>query len=401
MTKTLRPRRAVKSASELREAFASALFEDKINLKALVPEQLETLMEALGEPRYRVVQLLRWIYVRFVTDFQVMSDFSKAFRERLQEHCVIPELDIQIKQQSAEQDTEKFLFRLPDGSFVESVRMRYLEHLGPGRIAICISSQVGCAMACTFCASGLDGLKRNLSCWEIVDQVLQIQKFVAPRGERVANVVFMGIGEPLQNFDNVMAAIRQINSPEGLGIGMRHLCISTSGLVPQIRRLAEQRWPIRLAISLHAAHDDLRNQLMPINKRWPLAQLLEACREYQALIERRITFEYVLLDEVNDSLQDAEALGRLLQGFHALINLIPWNPVPGAAFRRSRPGRVRAFQNKVEEFGHKCTVRQEKGADIEAACGQLRLQEMDRAKRPLLRNDAQAVVALDHPVSGA
>ncbi|CAM9836406.1 unnamed protein product, partial [Phaeothamnion confervicola] len=347
-----------------------------------MPDELEKLMGALGEPRYRAAQLIRWIYARYVSDFEQMTDLSKKFRALLQEHCVVPELALQIKQESAEQNTDKYLFRLPDGSFVESVRMRYVEAetasedaSGKGRIAICISSQVGCAMACSFCASGLDGLKRNLARWEIVDQVLQIQKHVSKNGERVANVVFMGIGEPLHNYDNVLSAIRMINLQDGLGIGMRHLCISTSGLVPQIRQLAQERLPIRLAISLHAPTDSLRNEIMPVNKRWPLPELLSACREYQAMTDRRITFEYVLLDGVNDALPEAEALGELLQGFRALVNLIPWNPVEGAGFSRSRPARVRAFQRKVEEYGLKCTVRQEKGSDIEAACGQLRLQE--------------------------
>lgn len=378
------------SPEELLERYRQHLHSGKVNLKDLLPDEFVALMKDLGQPAYRAEQLLRWIYVRHCDSFEEMTDLSRDFREQLKEHCIIPVLELQLQQHSQQQDTDKFLFRLGDGSFVESVRMRYLEHLGPGRIAICISSQVGCAMACSFCASGLDGLKRNLATWEIVDQILQIQKFVAPAGERVANVVYMGIGEPFHNYDNVLRSIRLANLAEGLGIGMRHLCISTSGLVPQIRQLAQEKLPIRLAISLHAPNNELRNQIMPVNKRWPLEELLDACREYQQATDRRITFEYVLLNEVNDSLEEAEQLGRLLSNFHALVNLIPWNPVTGAEFERSRPARIRAFQAKIESFGHKCTVRQEKGADIEAACGQLRLQEIDRLKKRPRSNPSQS-----------
>ncbi len=382
------------SLDEVRVQFKNHLFEGKVNLKDLLPEELIELLKALGQPSYRAEQLIRWIYVRFVDDFSVMTDLSSETRQMLQEYCVIPSLGLELQKHSEQQDTDKFLFRLGDGSFVESVRMRYLEHLGPGRVAICISSQVGCAMACSFCASGLDGLKRNLATWEIADQILQIQKFVAPQGERVANVVYMGIGEPFHNYDNVLRSIRLANIQEGLGIGMRHLCISTSGLVPQIRQLTAEKLPIRLAISLHAPNDVLRNEIMPVNRRWPIQELLAACRDYQAATARRITFEYVLLDEVNDSTQEAEQLGQLLQGFHALVNLIPWNPVKGAGFSRSRPARIRAFQQVVEGYGHKCTVRQEKGADIDAACGQLRLQEMDRLKKRPTKQPAPAEAAV-------
>lgn len=236
-------------------------------------------------------------------------------------------------------------------------------------------------MACSFCASGLAGLHRNLATWEIVDQVVHIQRQVRSQQQRVANVVYMGIGEPFHNYDRVLRSVKILNCGEGIGIGMRHLTISTSGLVPQIRQLAAERLPIRLAISLHATNNSLRDEIMPVNRKWPLEELLQACREYQAATERRITFEYVLLEGVNDSLQEAEALGKLLRGIHSLVNLIPWNPVEGAQFQRSRPGRIRAFQERVEAFGPKCTVRQEKGADIDAACGQLRLRDMEGQAR--------------------
>lgn len=362
---------------DLAERYKPHLYDGRVNLKDLLPAEMEQLMLDLGQPRYRWQQLWRWIYVRLCSDFDDMTDLSKPFRSLLQEVAVVPSMHLHQHLQSDAQDTDKFLFRMKDGAVVESVKMRYLEQVGAGRIAICISSQVGCAMACSFCASGLAGLQRNLAAWEIVDQVWQIQKAVEPLGQRVANIVYMGIGEPFHNYDNVMRSLRIVHAAEGLGIGMRHFTISTSGLVPQIRLLAAERLPIRLAISLHATNDTLRNEIMPVNRKWPLAELLEACREYQAATERRITFEYVLLEGVNDSLAEADALGKLLRGMHVLVNLIPWNPVEGAGYQRSRPGRVRAFQERVEAHGHKCTVRQEKGADIDAACGQLRLRDME------------------------
>lgn len=378
---------------DLQARTSGHLLDGKVNLKDLLPSEMEQLMLDLGQPRYKWQQLWRWIYVRLVTDFEQMTDLSKTFRAQLQDIAVVPTMELHKHLQSEAQNTDKFLFKMADGAVVESVKMRYLDpeaEQSPGRIAICISSQVGCAMACSFCASGLAGLQRNLATWEIVDQVWQIQRAVQAAGQRVGNVVYMGIGEPFQNYDNVLRSIRILNCQEGLGIGMRHLTISTSGLVPQIRALAAERLPIRLAISLHATYDELRNQIMPVNRRWPLAELLEACKEYQAATDRRITFEYVMLEGVNDSLQEAEALGKLLRGMHVLVNLIPWNPVEGAGFQRSRPGRVRAFQERVEAFGPKCTVRQEKGSDIDAACGQLRLRDMqgapqtkaDRRKKP-------------------
>lgn len=362
-------------------SFDKHLLDGKVNLKDLLPAELEAFFLQLGEPKFRARQLLRWIYVRGETDFQAMTDLSKELRARLAQEAVIPELGRRDFQSSNSQDTTKYLFDLPEGGEVESVRMRYLENLGPGRVAVCISSQVGCAMACDFCASGLFGLKRHLKTWEIVDQVLQIQKDIAARDERVANVVFMGLGEPLHNYDNVLRAIELLNLAEGLGIGMRHLTVSTSGLVPKIRALAELKMSIRLAISLHAVRDELRSKMMPVNRRWPIAELMEACHYYQEQTGRRITFEYILLDEVNDSEAEAHQLGQLLGNLHALVNLIPWNPVEGIPYRRSKPGAVRRFQETIEGYGVKCTVRQEKGGDIDAACGQLRLRDLKKAGR--------------------
>jgi 23S rRNA (adenine2503-C2)-methyltransferase len=223
-----------------------------------------------------------------------------------------------------------------------------------------------------FCASGQAGVLRNLATWEIVDQVLQVSKFIAKRGERVANVVYMGIGEPLANFANTLRSLRLINHEEGLQVGMRHIAVSTSGIVPAIRRLAREKLPIRLAISLHAANDALRSRLMPINEVYPLGKLLEACREYQDETSRRITFEYCLIRDVNDSDDEAHAVGRLLDGIHSLVNIIPLNPVEGYEGERPSPARIGSFQRIVESYGIKTTVRQTMGDDIDAACGQLR-----------------------------
>lgn len=365
-------------SSDLNSLFEKHLLDGKVNLKDLLPDELEVFFAELGEPRFRARQLIRWIYVRGQHDFEAMTDLSKALRAKLSEVAVIPELGRKEFQRSSSQDTTKYLFDLPQGGEVESVRMRYLENLGPGRVAVCISSQVGCAMACDFCASGLFGLKRHLQTWEIVDQVLQIQKDIEPEGERVANVVFMGLGEPLHNYENVLRSIQLLNLAEGLGIGMRHLTVSTSGLVPKIKALADLKTSIRLAISLHSVRDELRSKMMPVNRRWPIGELLDACRYYQQQTGRRITFEYILLDEVNDSVNEAHELGQLLAGIHALVNLIPWNPIEGIPYRRSKPPAVRKFQETVESYGIKCTVRQEKGSDIDAACGQLRLRDLKK-----------------------
>ena len=376
------------------------MLDGRQNLKDLLPQELEAWLSEIGEPRYRAKQILRWIYQRGVSDFDAMTDLSKALREKLKMSAVIPTLSLRRASESRSKDTQKFLFELPNGGEVESVQMRYNEesreslrlpgqsademrHSPPGRVAVCISSQVGCAMGCTFCASGVMGLKRHLATWEIVDQVLQIQNAIRDSGERVANVVFMGLGEPLHNYEEVMRAVHLLNLSEGLGIGMRHLTISTSGLVPQIHRLAETGLPIRLAISLHAVRDELRSKMMPVNLRFNIATLLDACGTYYQKTGRRVTFEYILLDGINDSPEEATQLAALLSRHQigALVNLIPWNPVDGVSYKRSRPQAIRRFQGIVEKAGIRCTVRQEKGADIDAACGQLRLRDLKERER--------------------
>lgn len=356
------------------------VLEEKRNLKDLSYSELEDFFLELGEPKYRARQVFAWIYARGVEDFAEMTDLSKALRTKLQEKAMIPTLKVRTKSESEAGDTVKYLFDLPLGGEVESVQMIYPDEMGPGRMAVCISSQVGCAMGCNFCASGVMGLKRHLTTWEIVEQVTRIQNALRPRDQRVANVVFMGLGEPLHNYDEVLRAVRLLNHPHGLNIGIRHLTISTSGLVPQIEQLAKEGLPIRLAISLHAVRDELRSEMMPVNRRWNLEALMTACSHYFRTSRRRITFEYILLDGINDSRDEAAELARLLNDhkIHSLVNLIPWNPVDGVAYQRSKPENIRAFQSIVEQNGIKCTVRQEKGADIDAACGQLRLRNLKK-----------------------
>ena len=350
----------------------------KRNLKDLTLEELADFFVEIGEPAYRAKQVFKWIYDQGVCEFSEMTNLSKALRQKLEETAVVPRLKLRRVSESQSKDTKKYLFELPKGGEIESVQMKYSEEVGPGRVAVCISSQVGCAMGCNFCASGVMGLKRHLSTWEIVEQVTQIQNDLRPQGKRVANVVFMGLGEPLHNYDEVLRALRLLNHPDGLGIGMRHLTISTSGLVPQIEQLSNEGLPVRLAISLHAVRDELRSQMMPVNRRWNLETLMEACGKYYQQTKRRVTFEYILLSGINDSESEARELVRLLDShkIHSLVNLIPWNPVEGVDYKRSTPKAIRAFQNIVIKAGIKCTVRQEKGADIDAACGQLRLRDL-------------------------
>jgi 23S rRNA (adenine2503-C2)-methyltransferase len=344
----------------------------KTNLKDLLPSELEAWFESQGEKRFRARQLVRWVYQKYEHDFMEMTDFARPLRQMLAERAELPSLPLITAQNSKDGATEKFLFRLPDGNAVESVLMHFDEHLGPGRATVCISTQVGCAMGCVFCASGQAGVLRNLRTWEIVDQVLQIQKYIAPRGERVANVVYMGIGEPLANYSNTLKSLKLLNHGEGLAIGMRHIAVSTSGIVPGIHKLAKEQMSIRLAVSLHAPNDALRTQLVPINKTFSLDTLLQACREYQDATGRRITFEYCLIRDVNDSNALAHELGKVLTGIHALVNIIPLNPVEGYEGQRPTAARTAEFQAIVEGYGIKTTVRQEMGTDIDAACGQLR-----------------------------
>jgi len=366
-----------------------------IELKALTLDELEAFAEQAGEPRYRGRQIAHWLYQRGATSFAEMTDLPAALRARLAEDATVTSLSPVTSVTADGGDTIKYLLQLPDGATVETVFMRYQD----GRRSVCVSTQVGCGMGCTFCATGLAGLTRNLTAAEIIDQVILVQRLT---GERVTNVVFMGMGEPLANYEATLRAIRLLNAPYGLEIGMRHLTVSTVGLVPQIRRLAAERLQLTLAVSLHAPTDELRSDLVPINRKWPVAELLDASGEYVRQSGRRISFEYVLMEGVNDTPELAAILGDLLRarsdgvvtaadapeagipvglsqsegprgglGYAFHVNLIPWNPVYGLQYRRPGRDRVEAFVRELRARGIPTTVRLERGVEIDAACGQL------------------------------
>ncbi len=336
------------------------------DLRGLLLPELEALAVRLGEPRYRGRQIAHWLYARGAGSVDAMTDLPQTFRARLRAEAALPALALRQIQESPDGAAAKFLVACEDGQTVECVLMRFDD----GRRSACVSTQVGCAMGCAFCATGLGGFARNLSAGEILGQALLIR---AHADARLSHVVFMGMGEPLANYEATVRAARLIAAPYGLGIGIRRLTISTVGLVPQIRRLAKERLALTLAVSLHAPTDALRERLVPVNHRYPLAELIAACREYAAGTGRRITFEYVLIAGVNDRAAEARALGRLLGRIGCHLNLIPLNPVSGILFERPPVERVRAFAGLVRDAGIPVTVRIERGVEIQAACGQLRL----------------------------
>lgn len=340
-------------------------------LKDMNLSLLTEFLGRLGEPPYRAGQLARWLFQRGAVSWAEMTDLPQDLRGRLEATARLGGLSVLKKQVSRRGDTTKYLFGLCDGQAVEGVLMTHYY----GRSA-CVSTQVGCRMGCRFCASTLGGLVRQLSAGEIYDQVLAMQR---DAGVRVGHVVLMGSGEPLDNFDQVLRFLENITAPYGLNIGYRHITLSTCGLVPRIRELARLRLGLTLAVSLHAPTDELRDRLVPVNRRHPLAELLAACREYAQSTGRRITFEYALLAGVNDAPEQASRLAGLLHGLLCHVNLIPFNPVDERNFRRSVPERVRRFRDILRERGISVTVRRELGADIDAACGQLRRRETGAA----------------------
>ena len=329
-------------------------------------EDLERIFLEKGYKKYRALQVFKWLYQKRAVSFEVMSDISASMIEELARDYQIDSLKLQTSQVSSDKTT-KLLFELNDGYYIESVIM-YFDY----GISACISTQVGCNMGCSFCASGLLKKKRDLSCGEIVNQVLNIQRLLDKDGERLDNIVVMGTGEPFDNYDNVIKAMGIINHAHGLAIGARHISISTSGLVPMIRKFANEGLQYNLAISLHAANDDLRDKLMPVNKAYPLDQLMDAVRYYSEHSSRRITFEYLLLDGINDREKDADDLKKLLQGLNAYINLIPYNRVEEMSYSGSSELKTLQFYDLLKKRNIAVTIRQKKGDDIDAACGQLR-----------------------------
>jgi 23S rRNA (adenine2503-C2)-methyltransferase len=344
-------------------------------IKSLTLEEIGLRLSTLGEPPYRARQVAQWLYRRRARSFDEMSDLPATLRRRLHEEFVFDALD-PVRVLGSDDTTRKFLFRLADGALIESVLIPASPALygeATDRKTICVSTQVGCAYGCKFCASGLDGWARNLHAGEIVEQLMRVEEL---GGEKINNVVFMGMGEPLANLRNVLQAIAVINASWGLGIGARHITISTSGLAPQIRQLAEQPMQLRLAISLHGATDEVRQELMPINRKYPLAMLLEACAYYTARKKQRITFEYILIAGVNDRPEDAVCLARVARKVQAKINCIPYNAVEGLPWQRPSEARLEAFIAVLAAAHIPATMRREKGHDIAAACGQLRRQVM-------------------------
>jgi len=350
-----------------------------------------TLIE-MGEKKFRADQVWRAIYHETLSSFDEMSTLSKPFREKLKDTYTFSALEQAMFLTSADKTTSKALYKLHDGELIETVLMRYeTDGHRRNRKTACISTQAGCALGCTFCATGQQGFRRNLTVGEIVAQVIEMQRLARAEDEAqmdegkrskgdiqgVTNVVFMGMGEPLANYRNVIAAIRVLNDGQGLNIGARHITVSTVGLVPQILQMIEEELQINLAISLHAPDNATRSQTMPINKRYPVEELIRACHKYADATGRRIFFEYVLLKEQNDSVEQAQKLGRLLNGLHCHVNLIPVNPTKEGPFERTDLTAAKDFQGGLKQYGIPSTLRMEKGIDINAGCGQLRERAID------------------------
>ena len=342
-------------------------------IHSLLLEEIELRLATAGQPKYRAGQVARWLYGKRARSFAAMSNLPAALRAQLTADLLFDEIE-PVRVLGSADTTRKYLFRLSDSSLIETVLIPASPALygeASDRRTLCISTQVGCAYGCKLCASGLDGWSRNLGAHEIVNQFLRVEEL---SGEKINNIVFMGMGEPLANFGDVIRAISIINAPWGLGLGARHITISTSGLAPQIRQLADQPLQVRLAISLHGATDEVRQQIMPVNRKYPLATLLDACAYYASRKKQRLTFEYILIENVNDRLEDAAALARVARTVKARVNCIPYNTVEGLAWKRPSEARQDAFMAVLEKANIPATLRREKGHDIAAACGQLRRQ---------------------------
>src|SRR6266704_292641 len=350
------------------------------DIKSLQLEELGGTLRELGEPSYRSRQIADWLYKKRVESFEEMTDLPHELRGRLANLFGFDRLEV-VRVLGSRDTTRKFLFRLADGNLIESVLIPASPALygeKSDRRTICISTQVGCAYGCKFCASGLEGFSRNLSANEIVDQLIAVERTT---GEKIDNIVFMGMGEPLANLENVLRAIRIINAEWGIGIGARHITISTSGLAPQIRKLADQPLQIRLAISLHGATDKVRSQIMPINRKYNIEILLSACDYYTSRKKQRLTFEYILIAGVNDSDEQARLLARHAYRLSAKVNLISYNSVEGLPWSRPTRNRQEKFLSILRAHKIPATLRREKGHDIDAACGQLRLQTSRNGRR--------------------
>jgi len=336
---------------------------EKKDIKSLTIEELKEYFVSLGEKAFRAGQVFSWLHEKRVKNYEEMSNLSKALRERLKEECALISVK-EIDRLESVDGTIKFLFELEDGQAIESVLMRY--HHGN---SVCISSQAGCRMGCKFCASTLGGLIRNLKASELLEQIYEIERIT---GETVSNVVVMGTGEPMDNYDNLLRFVRILSAKEGKNISVRNITVSTCGLVEGMRRLAEEGLPLTLALSLHAPNDEIRKQLMPVANKYTIEQVLEACDYYYEKTSRRITYEYSLVKGVNDSTECALELAKRIRGKNCHVNLIPVNPIKERDFQKSKNDSIQNFKNILEKNRITCTIRREMGSDINAACGQLR-----------------------------
>ncbi len=334
-----------------------------LDLRSMEYGELEEFLISLGEPKFRAKQIFTWL-MQGVDDFSQMTNISKKTKEILSREAYISKLSIREKYVSKLDGTVKYLFELDDGNCIETVVMKYKHGL-----SVCISSQVGCRMGCGFCASTIGGLYRSLTAGEILNQVIYAQKDI---GERISNIVMMGIGEPLDNYDNVIKFLHNVNHPDGLNIGYRHISLSTCGLVDKINMLAEEKLPITLSVSLHAPNNEIRDKIMPVNKKYRIEELIKACKSYINTTGRRISFEYSLISGVNDSEENAYELYKLLKGMLCHINLIPVNHVEEREFYKGDASSIKRFTDKLLSLGMNATVRRELGSDISASCGQLR-----------------------------
>lgn len=353
--------------------------KEKPNLKesiySLQPHQLEEWLKENGEKPFRAAQIFDWLYNKRVKTFEEMSNLSKGLREKLTANFALSTLSTIIKQESKD-GTIKFLFQLQDGYSIETVLMRH--EYGN---SVCVTTQVGCRIGCTFCASTLGGLKRHLLAGEIVEQVVKVQQTLDELGERVSHIVIMGIGEPFDNYDAMMNFLKVINHEKGLNIGARHITVSTSGIVPKIYQFADEQLQINFAVSLHAPNQEARQKLMPIARAYKLEELMEAVRYYTKKTGRRVSFEYGLMSGENDSVEIAEELSALIKGIKCHVNLIPVNYVPERDYVRTSRSQIFAFEKTLKKNGINVTIRREQGSDIAAACGQLRAQERSEETR--------------------
>lgn len=338
------------------------------NIKDYDLEDLKQELISIGEKGFRAEQIFKWLYQEKVKSFDEMTNISLELREKLKSNYTICNYNILKKLESSD-GTKKYLFDILDGNIIESVLMEY--HYGK---SVCVSSQVGCKMGCKFCASTGIPFVRNLTAGEIVEQILAIEQ---DTGEKISNIVFMGIGEPLDNYDNVIKAIRILNNPTGLGIGARHISVSTSGLVPRIYDLAKENIQCTLSVSLHASNNEKRSSMMPVNNRYSVEELIKACKDYIAMTNKRISFEYALAKDNNDNMQDAKELTNLLKGMLCHVNLIPINKIENGKFTKSSNENIIKFRDYLNDHGIVATIRRELGSDIEAACGQLRRKNLN------------------------